>query len=154
LPVPTLYLDASFANLQSARVDGVEAVLEWAPIGWMRLEAQGNWMNTRASGYITGPVDPEESYSLRARLDLPRDVELDLSWRSVDELAGEGLIIGGYDSLNLRAGWTPMEGLEFSLSIDNLLDNEHFEFWDDLSFAPGVTVGRTYFVRVNWSLAR
>ena len=153
-PVPTLYLDASFANLQSARVDGVEAVLEWAPIGWMRFEAQGNWMNTRASGYITGPVDPEESYSLRARLDLPRDVELDLSWRSVAELAGEGLIIGGYDSLNLRAGWTPIKGLEFSLSIDNLLDDEHVEFWDDLSFTSGVTVGRTYFARVNWSPAR
>lgn len=153
-PVPTLYLDADFANLQSARVDGAEAVLEWAPIDWMRFEAQGNWMTTRASGYITAPVDPEESYSLRARFDLPRDLELDLGWRSVGELTGEGPIIKGYDSYNLRAGWAPIKNLEFSVSIDNLLDNEHIEFLDDLSVMPGVTVGRTYFARVNWSPAR
>lgn len=153
-PVPTLYVNADFANLRSARVDGAEAVLEWAPLDWMRLEAQGNWMNTRVSGYITAPVDPEESYSVRAQFDLPRNLELDLGWRSVDELAGEGPLIGGYDSFNLRAGWKPIKQLELSLSIDNVLDNRHIEFLDDLSFSPGVTVGRTYFARVNWSPAR
>lgn len=154
LPIPALYVDLLFVNLQSARVDGAEAVVEWAAAPWARFEAQGNWIQTRVDGSPTGPVDPEESYSLRAQFDLADDVELDLSWRSIGRLTGMGPTIPSYDSLDLRVAWRMMPNIELSVSVANALDNEHVEFTQDLAFAPGVSIGRTAFARFVWSPAR
>jgi iron complex outermembrane receptor protein len=154
LPIPALYVDLLFVNLQSARVDGAEAVVEWAAAPWARFEAQGNWIQTQVDGSPTGPVDPEESYSLRAQFDLADDVELDLSWRSIGRLTGMGPTIPSYDSLDLRVAWRMMPNIELSVSVANALDNEHVEFTQDLALAPGVSIGRTAFARLVWTPAR
>jgi iron complex outermembrane receptor protein len=154
LPVPAIYIDLDFVNLQSARVDGAEMVVEWAAAPWLRLEAQGNWIDTEVQGMPTGPTDPKESYALRAQFELPHDVELDVSWRSVSELTSIGLTIPSYDSFDLRFAWAMTPSLELSMSVANAFDNRHVEFTQDLTLAPGVTIGRTAFARLVWSPAK
>lgn len=153
-PVPALYVDLDFVNLPRARVDGAEAVIEWAATPWMRLEAQGNWIDTRVEGPPTVPQDPKESYALRAQFDLPRDVELDMSWRSVSRLSSVILTIPSYDALDMRVAWAITPRVEVSLSVSNVLDNRHSEFSQDLTLTPGVTLGRTAFARFVWSPAK
>ncbi len=149
-PAPRLVLPSAFANIEDTRVEGAELVAEWAATDWLNLEAQGTWQDTEADnlGFFPGQIDPKEMYALRAQIDLPRDVELDLAWRSVSRLAG--LNIPGYDSLNVRAGWRPVDSIELSLSVENLFDNEHIESSDDLALVPGATLGRNVFARVVW----
>jgi iron complex outermembrane receptor protein len=149
-PPPRLVLPSVFANIDHTRVDGAEVVAEWAARDWLRLEAQGTWLDSRAArgGRLPGPIDPQRMFMLRARFDLPRDIELDLAWRSVSDLAGLG--VDGYHSLNARTAWRPVENIELSLSIENALDNEHIEFDDNLAFLPGATLGRGYFARLTW----
>jgi iron complex outermembrane receptor protein len=138
-----------FANLaDTVAVEGLEAAAEWAATAWLRLEAQGTWQDSEVMGPMPGSVDPERILSLRARVDLPRDVELDLGWRSVSELAALG--IPSYESMNARAAWWPTSNIELSLALDNLFDDEHIEFRDDLKLAPGATIGRTVFARFTW----
>lgn len=153
-PVPALNIDVDYVNLQRARVDGAEAVIEWAATSWMRFEAQGNWIDTQLEGLPTGPEDPEESYALRAQFDLPRDVELDLSWRSISAIESFGLKIPSYDSLDVRAAWAMTPRLELSISVANVLDDRHSEFTQDLTLVPGVTLGRAAFARLVWSPAK
>lgn len=133
-------------------VEGLEAAAEWAATAWLRLEAQGTWQDSEVTGPMPGSIDPGRMLSLRARVDLPRDVELDLGWRSVSELAALG--IPSYESMNARVAWWPASSIEISLAVDNLFDDEHIEFRDDLKLAPGATIGRTVFARFTWQPRR
>jgi iron complex outermembrane receptor protein len=148
-PPFTIIAPRVFENLDgTVAVEGVEAAAEWAATAWLRVEAQGTWQNSELEGVTPGSVDPARMFSLRARIDLPRDVELDLGWRAVSELEGMG--VPSYDSVNARAAWLPISSLELSLAVDNLFDDQHVEFRNDLKLAPGTTIGRTVFARVTW----
>ena len=148
-PVPALVLESDFANIDDLRVSGIELVAEWHASEWLSFEAQGAWQDSEAqAGIQPGPIDPERMLALRARIDLPRDVELDLTWRSVSELTGYG--IPAYDIVDLRAGWQPAKAINFSLAVENVFDDEHIEHIGDLTFAPAVTIGRMVIGRISW----
>jgi iron complex outermembrane receptor protein len=149
-PVPIVVLTSNFANAADTTAEGVELVAEWAALDWLRFQAQSTWQNTNAPSIsgLSGSIDPKRMHMLRAQLDLPHGVNLDLRWRWVAQLAGMG--IAGYDSLDLRAAWRPRPALELSMTVDNLFDDEHIEYPDDLALAAGAPIGRTVFARVTW----
>lgn len=149
-PPPALVLSSHFANADATSAEGVELAAEWAALDWLRLELQSTWQDSGATSVsgVPGSIDPKRTRMLRAQFDLPYDVDVDLRWRSVSELAG--LQVDGYDSLDLRAAWRPKANLELSASVDNLLDDEHIEFPDDIAAASGATIGRTVFARFTW----
>lgn len=64
--------------------------------------------------------------SLRARFNLPENIELDLGVRHVSEL--ENFDIPAYTVGDIRIGWRPLEQLDVSLIGQNLFDDRHPEF--------------------------
>jgi iron complex outermembrane recepter protein len=157
-PAPSILILQRFANVGAARSRGAEASVDWIVRPWLRLQANGTWFHmhapdvTIAGGELEG-LDPEQSYVLRTRIDLPHHAELDLSWRDVGILSSAGA--KSYDSAALRFGWRPTEHIELSLSADNLFDHEHIEFVnEEQGLMPGDVVGRSFFLRAIWHSGR
>jgi iron complex outermembrane recepter protein len=153
-PPPALVLSTAIVSASDAQVNGLELSTEWAPASWLHLEAGAAFQDNQAhANEVTpGGVDPKRMFSLRAQTDLPHDLRFDLGWRSVSAL--EGLGVDAYDSVNTRIAWRPLEDIELSVAVDNLFDNEHVEFSDDLRLLSGAEIGRSFFARVTWQPRR
>lgn len=78
------------------------------------------------SSSVASNTDPRHQASLRSRMNLPRNVELDLGLRYVDELRRP--VVPDYLALELRLGWHLGSQLEVALLGNNLLDDRHAEF--------------------------
>jgi outer membrane receptor protein involved in Fe transport len=59
-----------------------------------------------------------------------------------------------YTSVDMRAGWHVQDNLELSLTINNALDDDHVEFFDETGGAMGARIGRSFFGRFVWHLGR
>ncbi len=153
-PPPRVTLPIAYANAIDSRVQGAELTTQWVARDWLRFEAHGVWHDSgnayvdATTGSSFGAADPRRLFALRARMDLPRDLELDLSWRSVSALPG--FDIDGYASLGARIGWRPVRDIELSFSIDNLFDEDHLEFYDEIAVANGASFGRTVLASFIW----
>ncbi len=148
-PMPVLVLPAVYANIGDTRVSGVELVAQWRPSEWLSFEGQGTWLDSGTLGHVfPGSTDPKRTFSMRTQADLSDDVEVDLTWRSVSELAGFGL--PGHESIDLRVGWRATPSLRLSLAIENVLDEERTQFIDEIGGLPGMSLGRTVLGRVHW----
>lgn len=148
-PMPILVLPAVYMNVGKTHVNGVELVAQWRPTEWLSFEGQGTWLD----GGQLGPVfpestDPKRMFALRTQADLSDALEIDLTWRSVSEIAGFG--VPGHESIDLRIGWRAADSLQLSLAVENLLDNEQRQFIDELGGIPGVSLGRTVLGRIHW----
>jgi iron complex outermembrane receptor protein len=146
-----------YVNGLDTRTRGAELAMDWRIMQRVRLQGSGSWFHmdrVRDPQAISGPQrsDAERQFTVNARIDLFSGTELDLGWRSVAERAA--LDIPGYDSVNLRLAWRPVEHLEVALVVDNLLDNRHIEFFDERGRAPGAVIERTAFAKVKWRLGR
>lgn len=85
----------------------------------------------RGSNDVSGPSaqegrDPARSWRLRSSLDLPRQVELDVTARHVAALARPA--VPSYTAADVRVGWRPRREWELSLTGQNLIGNGHGEF--------------------------
>jgi outer membrane receptor protein involved in Fe transport len=56
--------------------------------------------------------------------------------------------VDDYVRVDLRLGWQATEALEFSLVVQNLLENSHEE-WNGF-FSRGDRVPRAGYVKMNW----
>jgi iron complex outermembrane recepter protein len=89
--------------------------------------------------------DPDDYWSLRADLDLPRDFELDAWVRHVGALPNPE--VPEYTELDLRLGWRRPGGWELSLVGQNLLHAQHPEFGNPLTRSE---VERGVYAQVTW----
>jgi iron complex outermembrane receptor protein len=87
--------------------------------------------------------DPRRSWRLRASFDLPGGSELDVIGRRVSERFSP--TVPAYSAIDIRYGWMPRRGIEFSVTGQNLLGNGHGEFAD---VATRTEIGRAIFVKV------
>jgi iron complex outermembrane receptor protein len=85
--------------------------------------------------------DPKRSWRLRSSLDLPHQWEFDVTARRVSALANP--IVPAYSAFDLRFGWKPRPGTEFSITGRNLFDNGHGEF---ASITTRTEIGRSVFL--------
>ncbi|WP_310734505.1 TonB-dependent receptor plug domain-containing protein [Azohydromonas caseinilytica] len=125
-----------FANGLDGRIRGVELWGSWQLRPNWRLHGGFNrtWQDLHASpGYAdAGNVSfaegstPARQWMLRSQLDLPRRTEFDLTLRGVSALADPA--VPAYVALDLRLGWRPRPGLEWSLAVQNALGGGHGEF--------------------------
>lgn len=159
VPGPPARVDKLFmyTNSVDTTVYGVETALEWAATDWLRWQVNGNWHRMTdpppaAELLLQIAADPDDSFGTRLRFDLPGQAELDLSWRYVDQLNNYG--IPSYASVDVRAGWHVRDNLELSLTVNNALDDDHVEFYDETSSSMGARVGRSFFGRFVWHLGR
>ncbi|MFH1741373.1 MAG: TonB-dependent receptor [bacterium] len=68
---------------------------------------------------------PEQQFKIRSYLDLPWDLEFDVSLYAVNSLPAWD--IPGYERVDVRLGWKPSETLEACIGGYNLLDDRHPE---------------------------
>ncbi len=91
-------------------------------------------------------VTPEHQIAFKSRLNLPHDVTFDTNLSYIEEL--ETFDIPSYTRLDARIGWKPLEGVEVSLTGQNLLDSTHPEFQPFL-YAPSAEIDRSVFLKLN-----
>jgi iron complex outermembrane receptor protein len=153
-PQPAVFMSTEIFTGGETHVDGLELASEWLPTSWLHLEAHAAFQDKaeEADSLTQGSVDPKRMFAVRARADLSGDIQADLGWRYVSELTG--LDVPGYDSLDTRIAWRPLNTLELSLAVENVLDNEHIEYSDDLRLSAGAVIGRTFFARATWQPRR
>ncbi len=92
---------------------------------------------------------PQQNVTLLSRLNLTNDLQFDTNFKFVDEL--EAFDVDAYTRLDMRIGWKPFEGVEVSLTGQNLLDSSHPEFQPFL-FTPPAEVDRSVFIKLNLNL--
>jgi iron complex outermembrane receptor protein len=96
--------------------------------------------------------DPKHQLSIGSALDLPRQMQLDVEVRYVDDLPNPA--VSNYTEMSARFGWRPKKNMELSIGGDNLLHDRHLEF-DSSPFATGepkTEIERRLYVKVTWQM--
>ncbi len=123
-----------FVNGQSGRTYGVELAATAKLTKSWTIYSTYSWLNYNL-GYDPGtdPVlkspselSPRQQFSIRSYLDLPYNLEFDSAIYYSDGL--DGYDVPAYTRLDLHLAWKPCSHVETSLTLQNLLDNQHPEF--------------------------
>ncbi len=144
-PQPTkLIFPITFENKGFGETFGAEVSGKWDMTDWWRLNASFTWLEVQlhvdssSSDTFLQPLEgtsPEFQFHLRSYIDLPKNFELDSSLYFVNRLDGDSSNVGSdipsYARLDVRLGWKPVDDIEFSLGIFNILDPDHPEFGPD-----------------------
>ena len=136
---------------------GVELEADWRMLDWWRLRA--TYTSLRIYLHLDedsgDPLSegaeresPDHQFSLRSSMDLPKELELDLGLRYVDELPN--LNVESYVTLDARLEWSPRDNLDVSLVGQNLLDTHHFEFKPVFFLTLPTEVERGMYGAITW----
>jgi iron complex outermembrane receptor protein len=156
-PSPShLVLPLSFRNGLLGSTSGAEIESDWTPMRWLRLKGSYSYLHIDlkdAAGSLdastatsTENSSPHHQVVIQSFLELPRNLELDLTYRYVSALPAQ--LVGQYSTGDARFGWRIGEGFELSLAGQNLLQPHHAEYGGD----PGGLVGikRSVYAKVTW----
>lgn len=144
-------------NVQTARVNGLEAALRQDLFGWQASLAAG----------LIDPRDRDSGHILarRAKRTLNLDVDRQLgefsvgvSWRAVSgryDDVNNDIEMGGYGLVGLRGSWSAARDIRLDVKLDNLFDKDYAEATYSTSNGRyGYnTEGRTGLVAVTWTPA-
>lgn len=144
-------------NKMDGKAYGIELAAELRLLDWWRLKAaytylqeqlrlDGNSQDT--SSEAAEGENPHNQISIRSCMDLPRNVELDLWARYVDNLPSQD--VGSYVSLDARLSWWPGDKLELSLVGQNLLDDHHPEFVPEIIDTVPSEIERSVYGKITW----
>lgn len=120
----------SLANIQEARIDGMEATVSSMIAGW-RLDAALTVLDHENRSTEIGLLRrPEQTLSLNiAREFGPLDIAVNLFAQNehldIDPLTFGSSEVGGFGVINLIAGYRFSEDLNVRLRVGNLLDKEY-----------------------------
>ncbi len=154
---PFLSIPATLDNKMRGDVWGVEVSVQWEAFEWWRLQAFYSYldMNLRLDRDSTDVFSegaegnsPENQFILRSSIDLPKNVDWDVTARYVDELPN--MDIDSYTEMDMRIGWKPLEQLELSIVGQNLLNSSHMEFQGTFFGIPNTEVERSVYVKVQF----
>ncbi len=139
-------------NAGKAQTQGAELSVEWRIASNYRLQGAAHYLDMdlpiATSALSAFTADPRYAWSLGGRWDVTERAQLDVLVRGVADNGRS--VVKGYESLDVRAGWRATERLELSVALENVLDDEHSEFFDEVARSPGVALGRAAFARVHW----
>lgn len=136
--------DKIYKNTGEAKSFGLELLAEYQ-IGWGWVYANATWLKRRKSyegvdTYQSGLPEQSGRVGLRAMLLPNTDVDIFGRFESVaDELAPGGTTVRhnpGFVTLNINMEWKIVEGLDISLSAENLFDKSYSPATENL-LAPG-----------------
>jgi iron complex outermembrane receptor protein len=151
-----LQVPLNLGNKLRAETYGIEAVVEWRPMEWWRIQPSYTYLFMHLyTDRTTSPTasdakgqSPAHQVSIRSLMSLPHNIELDLWGRYVDRLTtGQ---VPSYLTLDLRLGWRPTKQLEFSLVGQNLLDNHRPEFSETILPSTPTEIQRSVYGKVTW----
>lgn len=157
-PPIDLLLVLPYANVIEGRTAGFEIAPSWEIKPWWRVRGSYSFLHmdlkdkpgfTDVGNLLrsyTGS-SPSHVVSFQSLVDLPRHFELDQSYRYVSELSEYS--VHPNSTADVRVGWRPGKGLDFSAIGQNLFRPTHPEFGSD----PGPLVGikRSVYLRLTWT---
>lgn len=91
---------------------------------------------------------PHHQVTLRSLMDLPWNLQLDLTSHYVDELPAAR--IPSYIAVHARLSWRPSRDLEISVSAQNLFDDRHPEFNSSVVGEQHTEVERAVYGKISW----
>jgi iron complex outermembrane recepter protein len=122
----------TLANTLEGHSRGIELGINVQPVTWWRTHVGSTWLDTsiqRSTGSrdVTGGVsemnDPGYVFGLRSSIDLPRDVELDVVLRAIDDLPNPP--VPAYSEMTLRLGWRVTPRSDVWIVGHDLLHDRH-----------------------------
>ncbi len=133
---------------------GFESSINWDVNSQWNLLANYSYLNMNLDEngsqdptfLLQEDANPEHQISLRSQLFLPNDVQVINSAYYVSRL--QALEIDKYLRFDTQLIWQPMVGMELSLVGQNLLDNSHSEFSDEILGAEN-EIPRTVYGRIT-----
>lgn len=157
------YLVAPYeaGNKMDGRTYGVEITATWHPTSWWRiltsysyLQIQLNPDETSTGGdndEMEEGQSPHNQLSLRSSFDVTKNIRFDAWLRYVDNLPV--LDVKNYTALDCQVAWNPIKNLELSLVGQNLTDNQHPEFSQNILVATYSTeVERSVYFKFKWNM--
>ncbi|MCL4692594.1 MAG: TonB-dependent receptor, partial [Candidatus Hydrogenedentes bacterium] len=144
-------------NNMSGTAYGFEAALDWRPREWWRVRTGYSYLemdlspNPDTIDLLSGTVEdesPEQQFFMHHSFDLPRNVEIDATFRYVDAIPALG--VDDYLTMDIRLAWLPRENLEFSLVGQNLFEDSHLEYAPSFINTVPSEVERGIYGKVSW----
>jgi iron complex outermembrane receptor protein len=167
VPVPPpgyLRIPVKFDNKASGETFGAELSARFRITDYWRITANYTYLQmnihsdpTHNGGNPESDEDrnPHHQFQLLSRLDLPHNVQFDVSAFWVDRLTAENDLgtagdVPPYARLDVRVGWRPIKNLDISLIGQNLLDDQHPEARTTFQGFPESEQQRRGLIRVSW----
>jgi iron complex outermembrane recepter protein len=154
-PGPPTILPFILDNKLHGEVLGMEIAATWQALDWWRLRGSYSFLKLNltadegstdtSSAVSTEESSPNHQAWLQSTMDLPGNLEFDLTPRFVGELPRQG--IPNYATLDARLGWYPMQGMDISFIGRNLI-GQHAEFNGGRNGRTNIQRG--LYVRVTW----
>jgi iron complex outermembrane receptor protein len=152
---PHQLLPVLFRNRVLGSTSGFEIAPVWTAASWLRLKGSYSYLNLDfetepGSGDQSTAVQiegssPRHQIVAQSLLELPRDLELDVAYRFVSELAYRRA--DAYHTADVQLSWSASDRLRLSLVGRNLFDADHVEFTSDPG--PNVGVRRAFYANVT-----
>jgi iron complex outermembrane receptor protein len=130
-----------FANNLEGETYGVEITADYQVLDWWRLHAGYDLLKEHIhvkpgemdiNNGLNETSDPQNQFSLRSSMDLPKNIEFDAGLRWVDTLHNNNGTTTGtvpsYFELDARLAWHPTKRLELAIVGQNLLHDHHPEY--------------------------
>jgi iron complex outermembrane receptor protein len=145
----------TFGNTTNVDSSGFESLVLFQPTAWMFVKATYRYLEfelTKDPGsgdFQNGLYEANDARHvgmLTWRLDLPRDVELDLVARGASRIPNPAA--EGYVTLDARVAWHPRSNWELALIGRNLAEPQHREFNTPNSLNE--EIARSFAVRTTW----
>ncbi|MBI4008061.1 MAG: TonB-dependent receptor, partial [Planctomycetes bacterium] len=155
-PPPHLVIPVFEDNFMHGETLGIEVASNYQAMRNWRLSPSYTWLNMNMnieskSGNTTADKNkegssPEHQFQIRSYLNLPYNLEQDTALYYISRL--HILEVPSYTRMDVRLGWHPMDDLELSLSVLNLLDNRHKELISDSAIESEVP--RSVYAKITW----
>jgi len=155
-PPPHVVVPFEAVNDMTAETYGAEVALEYRPLDWWRWRASYTYLRMQLHLPDGSPdtisesaegTSPHNQAGLRTSIDLPWNVQLDLTGRYVDSLPTYG--IPAYVTMDARLGWRPNDRLEVAVVGQNLLDDQHPEFRSSFITVPAAEIQRAFYAKLS-----
>lgn len=159
----TMIVPLRVSNVGQGEVYGIETSATWQVNPQWRLAGYYTFSRMftdtpATSTLFLGYEDlwPQHTFSIRSYYNIRDDLELDAALyyvSSLDDALNVDIStprpVDSYLRGDVRLGWRPVDGLEFSFAGLNLIEGEHTEFVDS-RFYEATRIGRSYYGKVSW----
>jgi iron complex outermembrane receptor protein len=144
-----LEIPARYTNNAKGETMGIEVTTQWQPADWLKMQASYSLLKENVVVFFVNQASksPHQRFHFKANLNLPFDIEIDPMLRYVDNDVSHN--IPHYIAFDLRAAWKPTKNLELSIVGQNLLDNAHFEYSDEIFAMPTTEIRRSIFGKLT-----
>jgi iron complex outermembrane receptor protein len=135
---------------------GIELAPDWRPTSWWRLAGSYSYLHMNLSKErssldsstvkSTEGSSPHQEFMIQSFVDLPKNLEFNLSGRYVSALPAQQ--VRSYWTADIEVGWHPTHHILFSVAGQNLWQPHHPEFAGDPEAL--VEIKRSVYANITW----